>query len=146
MTLLTIRSAEPFTAMDRLREEVNRLFERRSNAGDGAGGVRWHPPAHLIESENDVVVRLPLPGIGPDKLTVTVEGGVLRIQGERPAEDLPGEPVRRERLSGAFAREIEVPVPVDADAIQAGYRNGVLSVTLPKSAAAKPRRIQVKSE
>jgi len=81
-----------------------------------------------------------------DTLELVIEGSVLTIRGERKIPDAEGAKcLRRERRRGAFAREISLPTPIDADKIEAQMRDGILRVLLPKAAAAQPRRIEVKS-
>jgi len=146
---------DPFTELERFRREMSRMLEARASgdggAGDGGEARRWHPRANVHETADDVRVSVPLPGVDPARLEVAVEGGVLRIAGERPAPELSAEAkegsfVRAERIRGPFLRRVELPVEVEADKVEASYRQGVLEVVLPKAAAARPRRIQVRSE
>ena len=120
---------------DRVQRDFNGLF-----AAPAA-----QPPASLWQDADAVYVEIDLPGIDPAKLDVTVaEGTRLTVAGERPAADPAGAVwVRQERPSGKFSREFGLPVLVDADKVQAKYEHGVLRLTLPKSEAAKPRKIAV---
>ena len=111
-----------------------------------------HPPAagfplNVWQDENAVYVEGDLPGVDRAALDVTVTGGdTLTVRAERPGS-APAEGVtwlRKERATGSFARVIELPVPVDAEKVEATYTNGVLKVTLPKIAAVKPRTVPVK--
>ncbi len=132
----------PFAALDRLRDETLRLF----GGGNGAGDA-WAPPLTLSETEAGYEVLAPLPGCDPAKLEVSVEGDVLRIAGERAG--VPEDAVRRfatERFAGRFLRTLELPRAVDAAAVEAQYRHGVLRVTLPKAAEARPRRIEIRHD
>jgi HSP20 family protein len=103
------------------------------------------PAADVWQDENAVFAELDLPGVNPADLDVTVtDGNVLTIAGERKAGEVGKEAwVRRERGHGKFARTVELPFPVDASKVEAKYDAGVLRVTLPKSEAAKPRKIAV---
>lgn len=103
------------------------------------------PAADVWQDENAVFAELDLPGVNPADLDVTVtDGNVLTIQGERKPSEVANEAwVRRERGHGKFARTLELPFPVDASKVEAKYETGVLRVTLPKSEAAKPRKIAV---
>ena len=104
-------------------------------------------PVNVWQDENAVYVEGDLPGVDRATLDVTVTGGdTLTIRAERPAAT-PAEGVswlRRERATGKFARVIGLPVPVDAEKVEAAYTNGVLKVTLPKIAAVKSRTVPVK--
>jgi HSP20 family protein len=104
-----------------------------------SGGVSVWTDADNVYAEAD------LPGIDPAKLEVTLdEGRILTIRGERPlpATD-KGVWIRHERPAGEFTRTIELPVIVNADAVESKFVHGVLTLTLPKSEAAKPRKIAV---
>jgi HSP20 family protein len=133
---------EPFGELwgevNRISEEMNRLFGAR-----GQGAL----PVNLWADEQNLYAEFDLPDVDPAKLDVTVtEGTKLSISGERPAPEETGAVwVRQERPFGTFSREVTLPVLVDADKVQAAYENGVLKLTLPKSEAAKPRKIAVNS-
>jgi HSP20 family protein len=104
------------------------------------------PSVDVWQDSEAVFAELDLPGVNPADLDVTVtDGNVLTIQGERKTGEVEKEAwVRRERGHGKFARTVELPFPVDASKVEAKYEAGVLRVTLPKSEAAKPRKIAVK--
>ncbi len=125
---------------NRVSGELNRLFGFRPAAVGG-------PLLNLWADENNVYAELDLPAVDPSRLEVTVtEGNELTVQGERPAPEVPGAVwVRQERPFGRFTRSVTLPVLVDADKVEAKYEHGVLKLTLPKSEAAKPRKITVKA-
>lgn len=129
--------------MDGFRSEVDRLFGRQVLGTPGAA-----PALNVWEDEERFFVEADLPDVSAEKLDVTVkEGNRLTVSGERKA----CEPVnavwhRQERFAGAFTRELTLPTPVDADKVQARFENGVLKLILPKSVAARPRKIAVKAE
>jgi len=127
------------TEFNRVSDELNRVFGFRAAVGG--------PPVTLWTDENHVFVDADLPAIDPAKLEVTVtEGNQLTIQGERPAPEVKDSVwVRQERPYGKFSRNITLPVLVDADKVEASYEHGVLKLVLPKSEAAKPRKITIKS-
>jgi HSP20 family protein len=131
--------------MGRVHTELNRLF------GHFDGGQRalspLGPAVNVWEDEQSVYAEADLPGHNPEKLEVFVtEGDQLTIQGER-THTAPEGAVwhRQERGFGQFLRQVELPALVDADKVEAKYEQGVLRLTLPKSEAAKPRKIAVKS-
>lgn len=128
---------EFWNEVGRVSGELNRTFANRA----GVNG----PPVNLWSDEDHVYAEVELPGLDPAKIDVTVaEGNTLQINGSRELPQAEGAVwVRQERPAGTFTREIELPVVVDADRVQAKYENGVLKLTLPKSAAAKPRKIPV---
>lgn len=132
--------------VSRAQEEFSKLFGKlttfsRSDAATGA------LPVNVWEDEHTVHVELDLPDVDPAKLDLSVtEGNRLTIQGDRRAPEVQGATwVRQERPFGAFSRIVELPFMVDADRVEAAYEHGVLRVTLPKSEAAKPRKIAVKA-
>jgi HSP20 family protein len=130
--------------MDGFRSEVDRLFGRPVLGTHGAAA----PALNVWEDEAAFYVEADLPDVPPDKLDVTVkDGSRLTISGERKPHD-PVNAVwhRQERFAGPFSRELALPAPVDADKVEAKFEHGVLRLTLPKSEAARPRKIAVKAE
>jgi HSP20 family protein len=136
----------PFHDMTLLQSQMNRLFDNTLQGwtGDGTAGG-WLPPADIYETDNDLVVAADLPGVELQSVDVRVENNVLTIRGERRFEqNIEKENFHRaERSYGTFARSFTLSTAVDTEKIRAGYKNGVLTITLPKAEAAKPRRIQI---
>lgn len=132
-----------FNEVNSVQEEFTRLFHRLA---PGAGHVVAGPLLNLWEDEQALYAEVDLPGIDPAKLDVTVtEGNQLTIQGERAAPEIQGSVwVRQERPTGQFVRSVALPALVDVEKVEANYESGVLQLKLPKSEAAKPRKIQVK--
>lgn len=105
-----------------------------------------YPPARLWEEETAYGLEVIAPGFEPDKFEVAYDQGTLTVSGERaPAAPEAGAILRTERWSGKFRRTAKLAGPVDADAIAAEYKDGVLRIHIPKAEAAKPKRIQVKT-
>ena len=102
-------------------------------------------PLDVHETSDELVVTATLPGLKPEDIDITIQGDVLRIQGEtKPEGDVKDEQFhRRERHYGRFYRELALPVSVKSDAVQARFEHGILTLHLPKTEEAKPRRIQV---
>jgi HSP20 family protein len=106
-----------------------------------------YPPVNLWEDDDNLYAEAELPGMGLGDLEIFVTGGdQLTLQGERKPLQDPAVWHRRERGFGRFSRTVGLPVPVDADRVEARFEQGVLRVTLPKAEQARPRRIQVKAE
>lgn len=133
--------------LNRLHEDANRLF------GELAADAPWpalaysYPPVNVWEDQEHVYCEAELPGMQLDKINIYVtEGDQLTVEGERQPFDGQGTWHRRERGFGRFSRTFTLPVPVDADKVEARYEQGVLRITLPKSEAARPRRITVKAD
>ncbi len=105
----------------------------------------WAPALDISERKDAYLVTVELPGVEADDLEITLEGGLLTIRGERHfAHDSSEQQFHRvERRYGAFRRSITLPSQVQADAIEAGYSDGVLQVVVPKAESAKPKKINV---
>jgi HSP20 family protein len=106
---------------------------------------RWVPAMDVVEGEDSYMLALDLPGLKADDVELDVTDGVLTISGERRFEHTSpdGGFVRVERSSGAFARSLPLPDGTDAEAIAASFDDGVLEITIPKPAAAMPKRIEI---
>mgnify|MGYP005840019609 FL=1 len=131
---------------DRLRQEVNRLFNVFSS-GTEPFVSRVYPALNLTDDGNNFYIRAELPGVNPESLDISVVEGQLMLRGERkiePEEQNAGYH-RRERESGFFRRTIALPSRVDPGKVSADMKNGVLTVTLPRAEEAKPRKISVKT-
>jgi HSP20 family protein len=105
----------------------------------------WTPSVDIKETENELVLRADLPGVEEKDIDIKVEDGTLTLKGERKFEEKKeGEGYHRiERSYGSFVRCFSLPDSVESDKAEAQYKNGVLTVTLPKKEVAKPRNIKV---
>jgi HSP20 family protein len=124
---------------------INSLFDSATAQSSGATTRRWLPATDLIESETHYVLRADLPGVSEDDISIELDHDVLTISGERKAEtrENKGGYARVERVSGSFRRSVRLPEGVDAEAITAGFDNGVLEVSVPKPEQPKPRKVQI---
>ncbi len=142
-------SSSPVPTVDSLFDEAFTIF-RQPFLGDRALGQSWAPtfapPADVVETDSDLRVSVDLPGHDPRSLEVKLEGATLTIQAERrqTVDDKGFTYLRSERGYGLFSRSFELPAWVDASTCRADYQHGVLSVTMPKKAEARPRTIEVK--
>lgn len=107
----------------------------------------WTPSADLFETDDEFVLEMDLPGFEHDDIELTVERNVLTVSGRRPAAEEEAEVTYhlRERNTDRFSRSFALPRSVDADDVTARFSDGILTVTLPKVAEAKPRRIEVEA-
>jgi HSP20 family protein len=122
------------------RTEMDQLLGRY--LPEALGG---YPSLNVWEDEDKFYAEAELPGFKSDDLEISVMGGTLTLKGERKAvAPAGGIWHRRERVFGPFTRAVELGGAVDPEGVEAAFKNGVLTVTLPKAAAAKPRRIEVK--
>ncbi len=106
----------------------------------------WAPPVDIYETEHALVLKADLPEVNANEVQIQIDEGTLMIKGERKFQPVDGPGAgyhRMERSFGDFARYFSLPETVDTQQVKADYRNGVLSVTLPKKEAAKPRTIKI---
>lgn len=128
-----------FNRLSQLRNEMDQLFE------DGVTSEPLYPALNVWEDEGSFYAEAELPGFRLEDVEVAVRGNELSLSGERKPEEKEGMTWhRRERGFGKFHRTLEFPLPIEADKVQASLKNGILTITLPKAEAAKPRKIQVK--
>lgn len=131
---------DPFRDTVNLQRAANSLFRDFSTRGSTS-----YPPAKMVDTGDSVVVAAELPGVNKDEVELTVLGDTLTITGEKklPAEE-GATYIRHERPHGRFHKVINMPYSVDQEKISATYKDGILTVTLPKAEEAKPRHITVK--
>jgi HSP20 family protein len=124
---------------------MNRVFSTFFEDWNQAGGVDvWGPAMDIEESADEFIVTAELPGVDPDDVQITAVANELTIRGEMKEEETQGRTRhRRERRSGSFFRMLTLPANVNADQVKAHYRNGILTLTLPKREEAKPRSIKI---
>jgi HSP20 family protein len=126
---------------------MNRLFEDaffRGRADDSAL-TTWAPAVDIYETGDEVVVKADLPDVNEKDLDIRVENNMLTVRGERKFEREVSEDnyLRVERTYGSFSRSFSLPNTVNTEAIKAEYRNGVLTVRMPKREESKPKQIKV---
>lgn len=131
-----------------LRDELDRLFE--NSFGDLTRGTQllgvWSPAVDLYEDKDNVTVKMELPGMKREDIDLSLHDGALTISGERKSEEKfsDAETYRTERFVGRFHRTLTLPSQVDPAKVNAVYKDGILTVTLPKVEEAKPKQIEVK--
>jgi HSP20 family protein len=136
----------PYHGLSGLQEQVNRLFETSfPGRSDNSALTTWAPAVDIYETENELVVKADLPDVNEKDLDVRIENNTLTIRGERKFEKKVEEEnyLRVERTYGSFSRSFSLPNTVNSEAIKAEYKNGVLTVELPKRAESKPKQIKV---
>jgi HSP20 family protein len=144
----------PWQTLETLRREIDNVFNETDSRREPffrpaflpGSAARRYPLINLYTDKEAMYVEALAPGVDPDTLTVSVVGNTLSIAGEkgRVAGDVTPEAFHRsERATGKFVRHIELPVEVDENNVQADYTHGLLTVTLPKTAKAKPKQIAV---
>jgi HSP20 family protein len=150
MSLVRYNSPTPstWTGFDRLaslQDEVNRLFDFSFPSRDTGLFSGWSPALDVYDDKDNLVVVAELPGMKKEDIDITMHDGSLTISGERTHESKSeeGQTFRSERYFGKFQRTLTLPVMVDASKVGASYKDGILTVTLPKAEEAKPRHIEV---
>jgi len=146
MTVLT--RWEPFREFSTLQDRINRVFResyRPEGQDESLTASSFAPAVDVYEDEHSVTLKIEVPGIDEKDINISLENNVLTVHGERKIEkEEKEENYRRvERQYGSFTRTFTLPTTVDGEKVSANYDKGVLNVTLPKKAEAKPKQIKV---
>ena len=128
---------DPFSGLRLFEDAVTRLMSEPRTSRP------WSPAVDILETENELVVKSDLPDVKLEDIDVQVENQTLSIKGERRFEEDAQGYHRIERSYGSFVRSFAVPNSVDTEKVSADYKNGVLTVKLPKKEAAKPKQVRV---
>jgi len=143
--MATLDRWEPFRGKSP-ESQMNRLFgDFLGRAFQEQNLTSWAPAVDIYEGEHELVVKADLPGINPEELDIRVENNILTIRGERKFEKKVDEKnyLRVERAYGSFARSFSLANTVNTEAIKANYKDGVLTLSIPKREEAKPKQIKV---
>jgi HSP20 family protein len=141
---------EPSRELTSLRERMDRVFNEMLGRGwggeEGLAAGAWMPPVDVYETPESIVLKADLPAVNKEEVDISVENNTLTIRGERKREQEVKEKnfYRLERSYGAFARSFSLPPTVVAEKIEASFKDGVLTLTLPKREESKPKQIKVK--
>jgi len=133
-----------------MQREINKMFDSFFRGGIQDDGSLipsvWTPAVDVAEDENEYVVKVELPGVSKDDVKITMQENILTIRGEKKEEKETKEShfQRVERSYGSFQRSFTLPTHVKNEKIEASYKDGILTVTLPKAEEAKPKQIEVK--
>jgi HSP20 family protein len=142
----TLSRFEPFRGVSSLQGQINRLFsEAFDRSADEANLTTWAPAVDIYETEHELVVKADLSDVKPEDLDIRVENNILTIRGERKFEKKVNEEnyLRVERAYGSFSRSFALANTVNTEAIKADYKDGVLTLVIPKREEAKPKQIKV---
>ena len=144
-----MRALMPWTSVPGLRREMDRVFERflepTWNELPALGA--WEPKVDVTETKEAVVVTAELPGVDQKDIGISLQDGILTVKGEREEEKEEKDKRyhRVERAYGAFARALRLPAAVDAGKVTASFKDGVVTITLPKTLEAKGTTIPIKA-
>ena len=141
---------DPFRELEEVSDRLNRVFARpgarTSNGKETMIVADWTPSVDISETENEYQIKAEIPDVKKEDVKVTLEDGVLTIQGQRKQEtEEKGKKFHRiERSYGSFVRTFSLPDVIEEDKVKAEFKDGVLNLHLPKSEKAKPKAIEVK--
>jgi len=127
-----------------IQTEVNRLFDNFSGRTKAGADPTWLPAVDIHETKDDIVLSFDIPGVSEKDVQVSITGDLLTVRGERRFERESSDSYHRvERLYGRFERSVQLPMVVQTDKVKASYRDGVLTIHLPKAEEVKPREIKI---
>jgi HSP20 family protein len=142
------QAVDPLRDFSDIQGEMNRLFDSFFGRPSQVGGAMervWAPAADMYETKDEVVVTADLPGLNEKDIHLSITGDMMALRGERQwnHEVKQESHYRGERWFGKFERTLPLPIPVQADKVKASYRDGVLTVRLPKTEEIKPKEIKI---
>ena len=145
---MTLVKWEPFRDLITMQERMSRLFDEtlsRVWKEEGLQRGLWSPPVDVVDREHEVVLKMDLPEMSQSEIDIKVEENTLTIKGERKfIKETPEENyVQIERPYGGFHRQFTLPKRIDQDKIKANYKDGVLSVVLPKAEEVYPKQVSI---
>ncbi|HET6204642.1 MAG TPA: Hsp20/alpha crystallin family protein [Planctomycetota bacterium] len=141
---------DPFRELEDVNERLNRMFGRpiphREGAKETLAIPDWTPTLDIVETPEEYTIQVELPGIPKESVKIAVEERLLRIEGERrqDREEKGKKFHRMERAYGSFLRTFALPDNVDETQVRADFKDGILTVRLPKTQKAKPKTVEVK--
>lgn len=138
----TVDRWEPFRELENLYSQMGRWMDSAFGRLDGTASA-WSPLADVSETDDAYVVEVELPGVKRDDVTIDLVGSELVVSGEHREKERQGLLRHRTRRVGRFHYRVQLPEAVDGDDVEARLEDGVLSIHVPKSEAAKPRRIAI---
>jgi HSP20 family protein len=140
---------EPWNVMPRLQDDINRLFGNATENDSSSATAAWIPMVDIHEFTDRFELYVDLPGVDPNQVELTLDGGVLTLSGDRAEQQVSNrrddevEALRVERGHGRFHRRLLLPDTVDGEKVNATGKNGVLIITIPKQEKSQPRRIKI---
>lgn len=142
MLFTSIYGADPFSDIRRLQREMNRVFEGYSPEPED------FPVVNVWSNKDELLVTAEIPGVDPKDISISVNQDILTIEGDRKSEELQERVVchRSERGAGRFVRALRLPFDVESDKVKARHKLGVLTITMPRAEASKPKKIAINAE
>ena len=141
---------DPFRDMNTLQDRMNNLFEEvnRGSGSDDPSTATWSPAVDIFETYDEIVVQVEVPGLLREDIALNLDNNVLTLKGNRKLDKESADENyhRIERSYGSFSRSFSIPTMIKEDDIKADYKDGVLSIALPKTERARPKEIKIRSE
>ena len=140
---------DPFRDVAALQDRINRIFNesfgRSRDIDDEVGLYDWSPPVDIYETADGIVLKIELPGIHKDDVSVEIKDNVLTLKGERLLDPKIKDEhyYRKERNFGKFQRSFSLQDPISSDLIKASFKDGVLTIEIPRPEEEKPKKISV---
>ena len=144
---MTLMVRDPWQLLDQWRREMDDMYRQGRDDETRVVGSNWAPAVDIKEEDDRYLLYADIPGVRPEDIEISMDKGVLTIRGERKhaTEESQQGYHRRERQHGVFMRRFSLPQTVDAEAISASSRDGVLELVLPKTTEPQPRKIEVRT-
>ena len=141
---MLMRYWQPFTEIETIRQQLDKAFDGLAAARDNSEAA-WMPALELADTGDNFVLKAQLPGIDPKDIDVQVTREAISISGERRYENTEEKPgyVRSEFRYGKFHRVLSLPAPIQNDSVQAEYKDGILTLTLPKVTEARNKVVKI---
>ena len=146
---MTVVRWDPFKNIATLQDRINRLFDdafpRQTGSQEEMSTCAWRPLVDIYEADEGIVIKVDLPGVNKEDVSVEVKNNLLNIQGQRQMETTIDEDryYRRERVCGTFERSFALRTEISPDSIKASFKNGVLTVRIPKPEEEIPKKVSV---
>ncbi|MEG4090481.1 Hsp20/alpha crystallin family protein [Microcoleus sp. Pol12B4] len=141
---MLMRYWQPFTEIETIRQQLDKVFDQRATTRDNSEAT-WMPAVELADAGDNFVLKAQLPGIDPKDIDVQVTREAISISGERRYESTDGKSgyVRSEFRYGKFHRVLPLPAHIQNDSVQAEYKDGILTLTLPKVTEARNKVVKI---
>jgi HSP20 family protein len=141
---MLMRPKQPFTEIETLRQQLDKVFDQRATARDNSEAT-WMPAVELADAGDNFVLKAQLPGIDPKDIDLQVTPEAISISGERRYENTDEKSgyVRSEFRYGKFHRVLPLPAHIQNDSVQADYKDGILTLTLPKVTEARNKVVKI---
>ncbi len=135
----------PWSFVNALQDDIDKVLRSRSAGEPGAAAAEWQPAVDVEEYADHFELYVDMPGVSADQVEITLDAGVLTLAGERQPRELADQALyrRAERGYGRFHRSFVLPKTANAEGVEARAKDGVLAITIPKQAAALPRKIEI---